>query len=70
MRLHWHFRLQLSGAAPCAGLARQTHGVYDTGQMLALPHIDVLDALGCDVVIVESDGITNVFDQPDRWQKL
>ncbi len=41
--------------------------VYDTGQMLALPHTDVLDALGCDVVIVEADGVTNAYEQPDLW---
>jgi uroporphyrinogen decarboxylase len=41
--------------------------VYDTFQMLALPHVDVLDALGCDVVIVEGDGITNAFEQHERW---
>lgn len=42
--------------------------VYDVGQMLALPDRDVLDALECDVVPVESDGCTNAFDQPDRWK--
>jgi len=41
--------------------------VHDTGQMLALPHPDVLDALGCDVVIVEGDGLTNAFEQPGLW---
>lgn len=42
--------------------------VHDTFQMLALPDADVLDALGCDVVIVEGDGLTNAFDQPERWK--
>lgn len=50
------------------GLPVKPTRVYDTSQMLALPHTDVLDALGCDVVIVEGDGLTNAFEQPDRWQ--
>jgi uroporphyrinogen decarboxylase len=41
--------------------------VEDTGQMLALPDLDVLDALGCDVVAI-LDGVTNAFEQPDLWQ--
>ena len=35
-------------------------------QMLALPDLDVLDALGCDVVTV-SDGVTNASHQPRKW---
>jgi uroporphyrinogen decarboxylase len=50
------------------GLPIKPTRVYDTSQMLALPHPDVLDALGCDVVIVEDDGLTNAFEQPERWQ--
>ncbi len=50
------------------GLPFQPTRVYDTGQMLALPHPDVLDALGCDVVIVEGDGLTNAYEQPGLWQ--
>jgi uroporphyrinogen decarboxylase len=38
--------------------------MYDTGQMLALPELDVLDALGCDVVHVTLDECTNAFDEP------
>jgi uroporphyrinogen decarboxylase len=34
--------------------------------MLALPDLDVLDALGCDVVVID-DGITNAFPQPEAW---
>ena len=34
--------------------------------MLALPDLDVLDALGCDVVTI-CDNVTNAFDQPDTW---
>ena len=41
--------------------------IHDTGQMLALPHPDVLDALGCDVMIVEGDGLTNAYEQPGLW---
>jgi uroporphyrinogen decarboxylase len=35
--------------------------------MLALPDLDVLDALGCDVVTVEW-GATNAFPQPELWR--
>jgi uroporphyrinogen decarboxylase len=41
--------------------------VHDTGQMLALPEIPVLDALGCDVVTIEMGRCTNAFDEPARW---
>jgi uroporphyrinogen decarboxylase len=36
--------------------------------MLALPDMDVLDALGCDVVAI-FNGVTNGIDEPDIWQK-
>jgi len=49
------------------GLPAKPTRVYDTGQMLALPHVDVLDALGCDVVIVEGDGLTNGYEQEELW---
>ena len=48
------------------GLPLKPTRVYDTVQMLALPHLDVLDALECDVVIVEGD-VTNAYEQPDLW---
>ena len=48
------------------GLPPRTPRVEDTVQMLALPDLDVLDALGCDVVTV-SDGVTNAFHQPRKW---
>jgi len=48
------------------GLPPRLPRVYDTGQMLALPDLDVLDALGCDVVVID-DGITNAFPQHDEW---
>ncbi len=34
------------------GLPPRLPRVEDTGQMLALPDLDVLDALGCDVVSI------------------
>jgi uroporphyrinogen decarboxylase len=48
------------------GLPARPPRVYDTGQMLGLPELDVLDALGCDVVTV-MDGVTNAFEQPELW---
>ncbi len=49
------------------GLPPRLPRVEDTGQMLALPELDVLDALGCDVVTI-CDGVTNAFDQPELWR--
>ncbi len=49
------------------GLPPRLPRVEDTGQMLALPDLDVLDALGCDVVTI-CDGVTNAFDQPELWR--
>ncbi|HOZ47738.1 MAG TPA: uroporphyrinogen decarboxylase family protein [Candidatus Hydrogenedentes bacterium] len=49
------------------GLPPRPPRVYDTGQMLALPEVDVLDALGCDVVTLGMD-MTNAFDQPELWK--
>ena len=49
------------------GLAPRRVRVHDTGQMLALPDLDVLDALGCDCVVAE-DTITNAFPQPELWK--
>jgi uroporphyrinogen decarboxylase len=40
---------------------------YDTYQMLAMPDMDVLDVLGCDVVTV-FHGVTNAFYEPEKWQ--
>ena len=40
--------------------------VYDTSQMLAMPDLDVLDALDIDVVTVLGT-LTNAFDQPEKW---
>ena len=49
------------------GLPPRRPRVYDTGQMLALPETDVLDALDCDVVTVMGTGCTNAFEEPERW---
>ncbi|MCP4639978.1 MAG: hypothetical protein GY851_06085 [bacterium] len=48
------------------GLPPRPPMVFDTGQMLALPEPDVLDALGCDCVCVYGD-LTNAFPQPELW---
>lgn len=49
------------------GLPPRRPRVHDTGQMLALPDLDVLDALGCDVVTIDG-GVTNAFDEPEKWR--
>jgi uroporphyrinogen decarboxylase len=49
------------------GLPPRLPKVHDTGQMLALPEMDVLDALGCDVVTIDG-GVTNAFDEPEKWR--
>lgn len=48
------------------GLPPRRPRVHDTGQMLALPDLDVLDALGCDVVTIDG-GVTNAFEEPEKW---
>jgi len=48
------------------GLPARRPRVHDTGQMLALPDLDVLDALGCDVVTIDG-GVTNAFEEPEKW---
>ena len=48
------------------GLPPRLMRVEDTGQMLALPDLDVLDALGIDIVTI-LDGATNAFEQPEIW---
>jgi uroporphyrinogen decarboxylase len=52
------------------GLPYRRPRVYDSGQMLALPDLDVLDALDCDVCLIEDSGITNAFDQPEFWKPV
>jgi len=49
------------------GLPPRRPRVHDTGQMLALPEVDVLDALDCDVVTIDG-GVTNAFDEPEKWR--
>ncbi len=49
------------------GLPPRLPRVEDTGQMLALPDLDVLDALGVDVVTI-ADGVTNAFAEPEKWR--
>jgi uroporphyrinogen decarboxylase len=53
--------------AEALGLPARAPRIHDTGQMLALPDVDVLDALGCDAVVVEGDACTSAFDEPGRW---
>jgi uroporphyrinogen decarboxylase len=55
------------GLRAALGLPYRAPKMYDTGQMLALPDLDVLDALGCDVVHVTLDECTNAFDEPEKW---
>ncbi|HEY3290005.1 MAG TPA: uroporphyrinogen decarboxylase family protein, partial [Anaerolineae bacterium] len=50
------------------GLPARLPKVYDTGQMLAMPDLDVLDALGCDCV-VQCYGATNAFEQTGYWHR-
>ena len=49
------------------GLPPRLPRIHDSGQMLALPDLDVLDALGCDVVTVEG-GLSNAFDRAEWWK--
>jgi len=49
------------------GLPPRPPRVHDTGQMPALPELDVFDALECDVVIIFND-MTNAFNQPGPWR--
>jgi len=56
-----------AGLRAALGLPARLPRMYDTGQMLALPELDVLDALDCDVVHVTLAECTNAFDEPGRW---
>ncbi len=49
------------------GLEDRPIKVWDTGQMLALPDLDVLDILDCDVVMTNGV-ITNAFEQDELWK--
>ena len=55
------------GLRSALGLPYRAPKMYDTGQMLALPDLDVLDALDCDVVHVTLDESTNAFEEPEKW---
>ena len=57
------------GLIKALGLPPRLPRIEDTGQMLALPDLDVLDALGVDVVTI-LDGVTNALtrsEQADLW---
>ena len=56
------------GLREALGLTPRPPRLYDTIQVLALPEMDVLDALGCDVVHVTLDHVTNAFEEPERWK--
>ena len=49
------------------GLPPRPPRIHDTNQMLALPEMDVLDALGCDVVSVHGAECTSAFEEPEHW---
>ncbi len=49
------------------GLPPRKPRVYDIFQMLAFVDMDVLDALGCDVVSIVN-GATNAFNEPAKWE--
>ena len=48
------------------GLPPRLPKMYDTGQMLAMPDLDVLDALGVDIVTI-CGRATNAFAEPEKW---
>jgi uroporphyrinogen decarboxylase len=54
------------------GLPERKPRIFDMGQMLAIVETDVLDALGCDVIIVDvvKNGpfFTNAFIDEDGWE--
>lgn len=50
------------------GLPARRPKIHDVWQMLALPDIDVLDALGCDAVAIDGN-VTNAFEEPEKWQE-
>lgn len=55
-----------SSLVAALGLPPRLPRVHDTGQMLAFPDVDVLDALECDVATVRLE-ITNAYPQDDIW---
>jgi uroporphyrinogen decarboxylase len=57
------------GLRAALGLPARLPRLYDTIQMLALPELDLLDALECDIVHVTMAELTNAFDEPERWKR-
>ncbi|MCX8064301.1 MAG: hypothetical protein N3G21_03930 [Candidatus Hydrogenedentes bacterium] len=51
------------------GFGKRSPYVHDTCQMLALPELDVIDYLGCDVVTVRM-GYTNAFIDDSEWSEF
>ena len=51
------------------GLPSRLPKIFDTGQMLAIPDTDVLDALDCDCCFVGNTDYNNAFEEPDRWHE-
>ncbi len=51
------------------GLGERLPYIHDTTQMLALPEIDVLNFLGCDVVTVRM-GFTNAYIDDLEWEEF
>ncbi|GAH61343.1 unnamed protein product, partial [marine sediment metagenome] len=49
------------------GLPSRRPKIHDSNQMLALPDLDVLDALGCDVVTID-EWVSNAFEEAEKWQ--
>lgn len=49
------------------GLPPRRPRIHNSHRMLALPDPDVLDALGCDVLTIDS-GVTNAFEEPTKWK--
>lgn len=52
------------------GLPPRLPKIFDTGQMLAIPDRDVLDALDCDCCFVGDTAHTNAFEEPERWHPI
>jgi uroporphyrinogen decarboxylase len=52
------------------GLPPRLPKIFDTGQMLAIPDTDVLDALDCDCCFVGDTAHTNAFEEPERWHRF
>lgn len=55
------------GLVAALGLPPRLPKIFDTGQMLAIPDRDVLDALDCDCCFVGETSFTNAFGEPERW---